>query len=67
MYGASRLIELLRSHSCETPQQQIEALQRSLQEYTHATSFADDVTCIVVAIQGMSSDPQQDESFDYVI
>jgi PAS domain S-box-containing protein len=50
MYGANRLLELLRSRRYETPKEQIEALQRSLRDYTDTTNFADDVTCIVVAI-----------------
>jgi serine phosphatase RsbU (regulator of sigma subunit) len=50
MYGIERLQALIGRHALESPASITEVLHQELDRFTGATHFADDVTCIVVAI-----------------
>jgi PAS domain S-box-containing protein len=57
MFGGNRLLELTRSHRHLAPQQLVDTIHHAVQEHTHSSHFADDVTCIVVRIDDVPHGP----------
>lgn len=53
LFGEERLAELIRQYGKETPAQLIEQLRLTLAAFSGAETFADDLSCVVVAVQNL--------------
>jgi sigma-B regulation protein RsbU (phosphoserine phosphatase) len=51
-FGVDRLVELIRTNGRLEPQELIDRVRRAVVAFSHAETFADDLTCVVVKLKG---------------
>lgn len=55
-FGVDRLVELVRTNSQLEPEELIDRVRTAVVAFSHAETFADDLTCVAIKMEGTESE-----------